>query len=109
MEFLYYMLIFWVYTLPFIGIVQSIGSLVRWYKMPDWNTDYGKGLKLYYKIYAAYWLIAVILLILEIPVFKDHNESFWLLFATHIFGVSSLIAIYYWRVVYFLNKKGNPK
>lgn len=109
MEIIYGILVYWCFALPFIGLGQTFGSLLRGKKLKDWNTPYGKGLKLYYKIYGVYWLIAAILFIPHILVFKGQNQILEFLFSIYVLGVSSIIAIYYWRVVYFLNKKGKAK
>lgn len=107
MEDIFYYGIYWFYALPFIGIVQSIGSVIRGKYIKDWESPYGQGLKLYYKIYGYYWLIGIMLYVLHL-IFNVYSSD-WLdtLIMAHVFVVSSFIALYYWYVVYFRNKKSH--
>lgn len=104
MEDFYFLIL---YILPIVGIVQTIGCIVRGLTIEDWNSEYGIGLKRYYSIYGIYWLFAILvyrILTLEL-IDKDYTL---LLFSIYFLAIPIFIAIYYCYVIFFMNKSELP-
>lgn len=101
MEDFYFLIL---YILPVVGIVQTIGCIVRGLTIEDWNSEYGIGLKRYYSIYAIYWLFAILVYLIFTLELIDKDYSL-LLLRFYVLAIPIFIAIYYCYVIFFMNKK----
>lgn len=94
----------WLYALLIIGPFQVIAAIIRALCMKDWNSNFGKKLKQYFKYLVGYFFSAGITYLIN----EYITEIGWII-VLFVPILCTAIAIYYWSALYlyYKEKKGD--
>ena len=99
LQFIFTLAYIWLYALILIGPFQVFAALIRAMTMKDWNSNFGKRLKTYFKLLLAYWVAAAIAYLIKEPLSAE-----WLIYL-FVPILCSVLAIYYWRAIFLLYRE----